>query len=346
MLMIINRIFDMENYPLSLDHLTPQSMDTAECQQTTYASYAKQVVEIPDELGEGLNYLLEISPDIKLMFTDTHFHNPVSFESNNSEMCGATIVLEGQFSLSTENAYRNYAVRQNQAVLFIMGETRCQFSYPAGKIRMVNFTVSKEMMAQLGCNKETFPIENHEGKHEIARDILWAMPIFPELSRNVQQIYECNLNNNAHHLYISGKVMEILALLYHYHHEREKTYPDIKAHDLRCIINAAEIVERNMISPPSLSQLARKVGINDNKLKKLFKVVFKNTVYGYLKEKRMQRASELLINGDMSVQEVAQSVGFKHVGYFSRLFRETYDASPLAFKRSHRNLSQSVPNHY
>ncbi len=58
-------------------------------------------------------------------------------------------------------------------------------------------------------------------------------------------------------------------------------------------------------------------------------------MYGYLNEKRMQRASELLIKGELSIQEVALSVGFKHVGYFSRLFRKTYHNTPLAYKRNH-----------
>ncbi|EPJ48899.1 MAG: regulatory protein [Osedax symbiont Rs1] len=49
----------------------------------------------------------------------------------------------------------------------------------------------------------------------------------------------------------------------------------------------------------------------------------------------MQRASELLIKGELSIQEVALSVGFKHVGYFSRLFRKTYHNTPLAYKRNH-----------
>jgi len=299
----------------------------------TSPAYADKVVEIPDKLGKGLNYLMDLGPDIKLMFTDTEFNEPVSFESKNSEMCGAIVVLDGEISIGVNQHERKYVARKGQAILFMVGETDCMLSYPKGRIKMINFTVSKKLMAQLGVDNEAFPIiEDQSGNYDISCDCLWKMQICPEINRNVQHIYETNLRKDAHYLYTKGKVIEILALLYHCHQEQLKTYPSIKPYDLNCIMQAAELIENNMTSPPSLYELARKVGINDNKLKKLFKVVFNNTVYGHLNKRRMQYASELLIKGELSVQEVAQVIGFKHVGYFSKLFRETYSLSPRVFK--------------
>lgn len=98
------------------------------------------------------------------------------------------------------------------------------------------------------------------------------------------------------------------------------------------MLQAAKIIEENMTEPPSLLELSRKIGINDSKLKKNFKLVFGNTVYGYLNDKRMIRASELLLNGELSVTEVFHQVGYKHVGYVSKIFKERFLCSPKHYK--------------
>ncbi|MFD2176720.1 helix-turn-helix transcriptional regulator [Veronia pacifica] len=60
-----------------------------------------------------------------------------------------------------------------------------------------------------------------------------------------------------------------------------------------------------------------------------------STVYGYLNEKRMIKARDMLIAGNVSVQQVAEAVGFKHSGYFCRLFKEKFTETPLEFMRKH-----------
>ncbi|MFE6076651.1 hypothetical protein ACFVQB_19470 [Paenibacillus sp. NPDC057886] len=65
-------------------------------------------------------------------------------------------------------------------------------------------------------------------------------------------------------------------------------------------------MQKRMEPPPSLLELSRLVGISDSKLKSGFKELFGTTVFGYLKEKRLDKARELL---EMSKYLIAQMNG-------------------------------------
>lgn len=57
---------------------------------------------------------------------------------------------------------------------------------------------------------------------------------------------------------------------------------------------------------------------------------------GYLIEKRMERARTLLLEGKMSVSEVAYAVGYDNFAYFSRLFKNKVGISPKEYKREYK----------
>lgn len=57
---------------------------------------------------------------------------------------------------------------------------------------------------------------------------------------------------------------------------------------------------------------------------------------GYLIEKRIEKAKELLTEGKMSVSEVAFAVGYDNFAYFSRLFKNKAGISPKEYKREYR----------
>jgi AraC family transcriptional regulator of arabinose operon len=55
----------------------------------------------------------------------------------------------------------------------------------------------------------------------------------------------------------------------------------------------------------------------------------------YVTRLRLRRATQLLMNRDMAVFQVADSVGYKDALYFSRLFRKRHGVSPLQFRKRH-----------
>ena len=51
-----------------------------------------------------------------------------------------------------------------------------------------------------------------------------------------------------------------------------------------------------------------------------------------IQKERMKNAKQLLQKG-LSVSDVAQKVGYKHTGHFSKLFNEYFSISPSTYKK-------------
>ncbi|MGE4488276.1 MAG: helix-turn-helix transcriptional regulator [Kiritimatiellales bacterium] len=103
--------------------------------------------------------------------------------------------------------------------------------------------------------------------------------------------------------------------------------PDVET--LRCV---ARHLEENLAEEHSLADLCRRFFINEFKLKKGFKALFGTTVFGYLRDKRFQRAEMLLKAGDLSVLEIANEVGYSNPGHFARGFSERFGVTPKDFQ--------------
>lgn len=103
-----------------------------------------------------------------------------------------------------------------------------------------------------------------------------------------------------------------------------------KLHRARCLL------EENLVAPPSLGALAKRIGLNEFKLKKGFKLLFRTTVFGYLQERRLDTAASLLKSGEANVGEAAGAVGYTNSGAFAVAFKQRFGVSPGDVRRRRR----------
>ena len=95
-----------------------------------------------------------------------------------------------------------------------------------------------------------------------------------------------------------------------------------------------DFLDVNYAEPPGLLEIARLFGTNDFKLKKGFKELFGTTVFGYVAERRLSVAHQLLTLTDQPVQEVAEAVGFTNPAHFATAFRRKFGLRPTQVRRS------------
>lgn len=82
----------------------------------------------------------------------------------------------------------------------------------------------------------------------------------------------------------------------------------------------------------TVAQLANLVGLDRKYLSALFKNAVGLPPQQYLLKYRMERASELLKRGKLTVGEVARSVGYHDALLFSKMFRKTIGVSPSDYR--------------
>lgn len=114
--------------------------------------------------------------------------------------------------------------------------------------------------------------------------------------------------------------------------------PCIRDEGVAAVRAAARFLEKNLDEDHSLASVGRAARLNEFKLKRGFREVYGMTVFGYLRQKRMERARELFDIGEVSVIEVANAVGYANPSHFARAFRALYGVNPKRYAASVNGL--------
>lgn len=85
----------------------------------------------------------------------------------------------------------------------------------------------------------------------------------------------------------------------------------------------------------SVAQMAEAADVSEVYFRKLFTEVFGMPPKKYLNLIRMSKAKELLLTKEISVQQVAEEVGFHDVYSFCKSFRRAHDCTPTQYRKSH-----------
>lgn len=108
---------------------------------------------------------------------------------------------------------------------------------------------------------------------------------------------------------------------------------------IEIIKNAERILVSRLQDPPTIPELAKMAGINQQTLKQGFRQLYGLTINQYLNERRLEQAGLLIRGGKLSLGEVAHAVGYANGGYFSRRFKEKYGITPKQFSSQARERS-------
>lgn len=91
-------------------------------------------------------------------------------------------------------------------------------------------------------------------------------------------------------------------------------------------------IEDHLADAVDLDMLAREACMSKAYLIRIFRRTFDTTPLAYVNRRRMEKAQLQLLATDMSVKEIAYSLGFADSSYFSRLFRKHTGCTPAAYR--------------
>lgn len=147
----------------------------------------------------------------------------------------------------------------------------------------------------------------------------------PYMRNAISKMLSCTYEGAARVMFFKSQSIELLS---HFFAQLSKSSITSTIPDVEKIYKAKEIIGANLVAPPSLNELSKMIGLNSNKLKKNFKVLFGMPVFKYLRNERLRVAYELLNTTDISIQEVAWEVGYESVSSFSNAFNKEYGVRP------------------
>ncbi|MEM9505830.1 MAG: AraC family transcriptional regulator, partial [Cyanobacteria bacterium P01_E01_bin.43] len=137
-------------------------------------------------------------------------------------------------------------------------------------------------------------------------------------------------------LYLESKAIELISLYLHQcslNVYPSNLPPQLCSEEIERVQLAKAILLTNLEHPPSLLELAQRVGLNDCKLKRGFRQLFGTTAFGYLYQQRMEKARDLLKVDTMNITEVAAVVGYTNPSAFGAAFKRMFGTTPSAYRR-------------
>jgi len=95
------------------------------------------------------------------------------------------------------------------------------------------------------------------------------------------------------------------------------------------------ILQQNFQYDLKMEDLAKLSGRSLSSFKRDIKSFFNETPGAFLKRKRLEYASTLLQNSDLTVNEVCYESGFKNPSHFNKIFKDKYGLPPKQFRLGH-----------
>lgn len=97
-------------------------------------------------------------------------------------------------------------------------------------------------------------------------------------------------------------------------------------------------IRNNYDKELSNEQLAEMVGYHSYYLNRLMKAYTGTTLHQYIIECRIDSAKSLLVNTHRSIEEIAETCGFKNMAHFSDCFKRKTGISAASFRRNSKQI--------
>ncbi len=256
---------------------------------------------------------------ISLIELESYQPENLCFESSQAHI-GLLFCLNGSLTSCSEAEQNCLSLTKNQQNLNL------------GKVNHIAFRITeKTSLVYIQLTEAYFQKAMGRSFHQDALLPL-SEPITPEVSSILQSLSQANHSGRVKRLFLEARMLDLIVI--HSNQKQDKQGVILKEEDLKKIIYARQLVERELQKPSSLIELSRKAGINDFKLKKGFKALTGHTVFGYLYKIRMEKAHYYLAKEKRTVNEVAFLVGYKNAQHFIAAFKKQYEILPGSLNKN------------
>ena len=156
----------------------------------------------------------------------------------------------------------------------------------------------------------------------------------PDMRHLIQDMRHTPYNGYLKSIYLEAKATELFLMQVGQLDSNVLDKPfKLSPRDTEALHEVKKHLTLNYDNPGTLTEMARRVGINQVKLKSGFKSLFGTTVFGCLGEIRMREARRLLLEERLSVGEVAFRIGYAYPHHFTAAFKRQFGITPRQLKK-------------
>ncbi len=194
----------------------------------------------------------------------------------------------------------------------------------------------------LGAQSALLPLGLRQlADSERADSLCEILPLTQSMGKAVSDMVNAGGTGNLRAIYIEAKTMELFAsaieMLFRRDEEQELSAINrLSNSEIDRLHEVREHILQNLSQPPRIVELAGKACMNQQKLQQGFKALFDETISQYSITRRMEKARELLEHNDLTVSQIALSVGYEFANNFSTAFKRHFGILPKTYQMKFR----------
>jgi YesN/AraC family two-component response regulator len=105
--------------------------------------------------------------------------------------------------------------------------------------------------------------------------------------------------------------------------------------DDKFLAKLVSIIEENIDDPEfGTVKISKEVGVSRTQLYRKMAALTNMTVKEFIRNVRLKKAAQLIVQNHLTISEVAYAVGFMQVAYFRKCFKEMYGVTPSEYAKS------------
>lgn len=206
-------------------------------------------------------------------------------------------------------------------------------------LRLINLSVTRRYLQEvLGLADEDLPssLPRYWRKRDCSFGTL-------TLSRATQRIATSLFNVNAPgrwlHVRLSTLGIQLLSeVCMDWLAQREAARQPVRfsRQDTDRVVHATELMKSTLDAPLTLEHLAKRVGLNRNKLHHGLRQLVGMSASDYYVQLRMEQALKLLLDTSHSVNHISEMLGYSEHTNFTSVFKKRFGVTPRDIRRDMR----------
>jgi AraC-like DNA-binding protein len=307
------------------------------------AAETEEVVRLSfeSELGRGRLDFIELDPEFNLIVSDCRFtaEGLIVYAGEGWLRFNFCLDANASFAFGERGAYR---LRGCQLRVFRQPEgIACEHRFTAGRSVCATLSLSEARLRSLLSGGAARPELTEGGQGDF---FFRRLQMSSEAIRAVRALVAMPYTGALRRLYTRAKAEELLVSALSAEPVSEAMALPLAEGERRRLAELGRFLEGCFAQPPTLAALARRCGMNRNKLTRGFREVHGCSIGERLTRLRLEAARRLLDGAELSVSEIAAQVGYSHVQSFSSAFRRHFGVAPSGVRR--RDAAEIVPRSY
>ena len=277
----------------------------------------------PKEIGRDYMEKIKVQDGLLFLKTSFDFNTPTQIETKQDQKkLVISFGIEGNSTYKSIDDKQNIKFNEGFTTISLFDKTEGVREFQNKKVNQMRLILDKDFLER---NFEKTILERYYTNDKL--NMIDFSPTLFETKKILNEILSHSYPSEISNIFIQSKVLELLCIELK-KISTTKELVKLNDYDKDAIYKAKEILLENMKKPPSIVELAKKVHLNEFKLKSGFKQVFNTSPYKLLSKYKMHEAKKMLESGEYNISEVSLHVGFKYANNFTNTFYKEFGILP------------------